>query len=1249
MKGKEMKNKLNKIVEEKFANTKNRTPKYGLRKLSIGVVSCILGYACVFAPSVSGANIENPSAVLVEDNQVASPSPQEKNGTGDEKNNPQGPDSKSNPDDQVEEKKNEVKDNTKYTVTYSPGLTDVNKATTISPKFKNKVNQNAEAIPQGATFKLGKNVEGAEINSSTGVISYTPNEKQAGKIVSFDVVLVFNDKSQANITATIQVNKVSSKAPLIKEIFEGQTKITGTGEKGAKIELKVVKGTDGEGDLIGNTTVKDNGTWEVTVSGELIKKNYKIRAIQTEEGKAPTPTFKLVEEKKSQEQQPQQELKLSINDVTEGDAKITGNYDKEHTLLVTIKSKTGEKKFETGGVLDPNGTWTVNAEEKLEAGDEITVNEYTQENQLAKSVKKLVIQKKSDKNKQQTEEGQDSKKNPGQENSEDNGHTTAKEKSETPTINSVAEGDATISGTGKAGAKIHVTKTIGNSPQGLIMGENIVVDDSGKWTLSVPKGKELKKDDVVLVVQQEEGKEISQQVSSVVAAKKDDSQEPNKKPQDNQPSQEDEDEADKQAQAKLTINPAYEGQIKISGTYNPGDTIGVEIRHKDKTYVYTAKQTTDGKGNWTAESDEALKVGDEIIVTQFGKNTYKNAERTLKVTAKPTSEVEQEKSQSPKVNPVKEGDAVISGTGVAGAKISLSKVDKESRKAIILATDVVVNGEGNWSVTIDASKNFREGDTISAFQKQDGKGVSDSTDIVVAAKENKPSKPESNPAPENQKPNNEQKESSTFPLVSDVKAGDKQVSGKGIAEAEIKITVISKDKSTEKTYTTKVNADGTWKVDLEKELQPEDDVTAIQTETNKKSSPKVVKSVAKKIEHKPNKPESTPESGNQKPNNEQKGYSSFPLVFDVKAGDKQVGGKGIAGAEIKITVISKDKSTEKTYTTKVNADGTWKVDLEKELQPEDDVTAIQTETNKKSSPKVVKSVAKKIEHKPNKPESTPESGNQKPNKPESTPESGSQKPDKPESTPESGNQKPNNPESTPESGNQKPNKPESTPESGNKKPNKPQQKPEVKKPEVKKPSNDKTPEQKPQTKPQKNAKKPSVNNKNKGLSLQYEQKTVRKGSVVKIKAVFRDKDGKIIKMPEGTVFSLEKNSPANAKINSKTGELTFDTTGYKNGDRIVLTVVATIKGSTTKVFALFTESGKTTQPNKPTTSTENDTVLKTKVVINVEKKDRKDSQKAKISRKKKMPKAGYENEVMTLAAAALSVVSGFCISKKKNK
>ena len=207
----------------------------------------------------------------------------------------------------------------------------------------------------------------------------------------------------------------------------------------------------------------------------------------------------------------------------------------------------------------------------------------------------------------------------------------------------------------------------------------------------------------------------------------------------------------------------------------------------------------------------------------------------------------------------------------------------------------------------------------------------------------------------------------------------------------------------------------------------------------------------------------------------------------------------------------------------------------------------------------------------------------------------------------------------------------------------------MKKPEIKKPSDNKTPEKKPQTKPQKNAKKPSVNNKNKGLSLQYEQKTVRKGSVVKINAVFRDKDGKIIKMPEGTVFSLEKNSPANAKINSKTGELTFDTTGYKNGDRIELTVVATIKGSTTKVFALFTESGKSTQPNKPTTSTENDTVLKTKVVINVEKKDRKDSQKAKISRKKKMPKAGYENEVMTLAAAALSVVSGFCISKKKNK
>ena len=46
------KNKLNKIIEEKKANSLNKKLRYGLRKLSIGVVSCFLGYAIALTPNL---------------------------------------------------------------------------------------------------------------------------------------------------------------------------------------------------------------------------------------------------------------------------------------------------------------------------------------------------------------------------------------------------------------------------------------------------------------------------------------------------------------------------------------------------------------------------------------------------------------------------------------------------------------------------------------------------------------------------------------------------------------------------------------------------------------------------------------------------------------------------------------------------------------------------------------------------------------------------------------------------------------------------------------------------------------------------------------------------------------------------------------------------------------------------------------------------------------------------------------------
>lgn len=47
-----------KIITEKRAKSSNERPKYGLRKLTVGVVSCLLGYMMLFAPNVVAAENE---------------------------------------------------------------------------------------------------------------------------------------------------------------------------------------------------------------------------------------------------------------------------------------------------------------------------------------------------------------------------------------------------------------------------------------------------------------------------------------------------------------------------------------------------------------------------------------------------------------------------------------------------------------------------------------------------------------------------------------------------------------------------------------------------------------------------------------------------------------------------------------------------------------------------------------------------------------------------------------------------------------------------------------------------------------------------------------------------------------------------------------------------------------------------------------------------------------------------------------
>ena len=60
------KNLFEKIITEKKAKSSNERPKYGLRKLTVGVVSCLLGYMMFMTPNVALAEKVEATPAAVE-------------------------------------------------------------------------------------------------------------------------------------------------------------------------------------------------------------------------------------------------------------------------------------------------------------------------------------------------------------------------------------------------------------------------------------------------------------------------------------------------------------------------------------------------------------------------------------------------------------------------------------------------------------------------------------------------------------------------------------------------------------------------------------------------------------------------------------------------------------------------------------------------------------------------------------------------------------------------------------------------------------------------------------------------------------------------------------------------------------------------------------------------------------------------------------------------------------------------------
>ncbi|MEE6658308.1 Ig-like domain-containing protein [Pediococcus acidilactici] len=634
------------------------------------------------------------------------------------------------------------------------------------------------SIVEGDKTISGKGIPGATVNVSfadgTSIGSTIVDSNGNWTISTGHVDLKAGDE----ITAKQTVDGISSDeahqtvkakedvtAPVINDIMEGDTVITGKGIPGATVDVTFADGT-----VIGSTMVDSNGNWSVSTSHVNLKAGDEVTAKQTVNGVTSDEVHQTVKAN-------QEVTAPVIDDITEGDKTITGKGIPGATVNVT---------FIGTATVDADGNWSVNTSHvNLQAGDEITAT--------------------------QTIDGITS----------DPGSQTVKAKQEVtaPVINDITEGDRTITGTGIPGATVTVTFADG-TPIG-----TATVDVNGNWSVNtahvnLQAGDEITATQEINGVTSDPGSQTvkaRQEVTapvfndvtegdSVITGKGIPGAEVTVSFADGTPigtAIVDSNgnwsistgyvvlNAGDELTAKQTVNgvtseesnttvkareevtaPIFddvtEGASVITGEGIPGATVTVTFA--DGTPIGTAK--VDANGKWTVNASRVkLQAGDELTAKQtLNGVTSKESHTTVKA---------KEEVTAPEFNDVTEGDSVITGKGIPGAEVTVSFAD-----GTVVGT-ATVDADGNWSVST-AHISLKAGDELTATQTINGITSKEGNTTVKA------------------------KVVVNAPDINKVTAGDRTISGTGKPGATVNVTL---DDGTV-IGTATVDADGNWTVNV---------------------------------------------------------------------------------------------------------------------------------------------------------------------------------------------------------------------------------------------------------------------------------------------------------------------------------------------------------------------------------------------------------------------------------------------------
>ena len=531
-----------------------------------------------------------------------------------------------------------------YTLVNNPKITKVDNPTQLTQSEKDKVVDEVKKVnpsfPAGTTITVGNNG---------------------------DATITYPDTSTATIPGVDTVaEKETSAKPTVDKVDTDDLKVTGTGVAGSKIVVTLPNGDTK------TTTVKPDGTWEVTLDNPLVKDGVvKVTQEETDKKVSPEAPTTVV---------PTTAEATTPNNpaVTKVDNPAQLTQDEKDKVVDEVKKANPSLPAGTTVTVDNNGDVTITYPDKSK--DTI----------------------------------------PG-------ASTVAeKETSAKPTVDKVDTDDTKITGTGVAGSKIVVTLPNGDT-------KTTTVKPDGKWEVDLDNP--LAKDGEVKVTQEETDKKVSPIAPTTVVPTTAEATTPNnpavtKVDNPAQLTQDEKDKvvdevkkanpslpagttvtvdnngdvtitypdkskdtipgtstvAEKETSAKPTVDKVDTDDLKVTGTGVAGSKIVVTLPNGD-----TKTTTVKPDGKWEVDLDNPLAKDGEVKVTQ--EETGKKVSPIAPTTVVPTTA----EATTPKLPEVTEVDNPTQLTQDEKDKV----VDeiKKANPSLPAGTTVTVGNNGDVTIT----------------------------------------------------------------------------------------------------------------------------------------------------------------------------------------------------------------------------------------------------------------------------------------------------------------------------------------------------------------------------------------------------------------------------------------------------------------------------------------------------------------------------------------------------------------------